>query len=173
MEYSREDYLKHYIVQALFKLMGQYEYSKITITDVVNKAGVGRATFYRHFKTKEDVVTYHFDNVTRGYIGEQRYYPRCKQDYVDVTTRVFELCKQQKEALQLLHKAHLDHIYFEYLNKNFSQMFERSFPQSDKYEPLIYSGMLFNVTIAWIEDDCKTLPEQLAQMIIDKIYFEK
>ena len=50
MQFDAEVYSKHYIVQALFKLMGAYEYDKISVTDIANKAGVGRATFYRYFK---------------------------------------------------------------------------------------------------------------------------
>lgn len=40
MQFDSEAYSKHYIVQALFKLMGAYEYDKISVTDIANKAGV-------------------------------------------------------------------------------------------------------------------------------------
>lgn len=43
VQFDAEVYSKHYIVQALFKLMGAYEYDKISVTDIANKAGVGRA----------------------------------------------------------------------------------------------------------------------------------
>lgn len=42
MQYDQEDYTKFYIVQALFKLMKEYNYDKISVTDIVKKAGVGR-----------------------------------------------------------------------------------------------------------------------------------
>lgn len=47
MDYAPEEYTRFYIVQALFKLMSAYEYDKISVTDIAEKAGVGRATFYR------------------------------------------------------------------------------------------------------------------------------
>lgn len=172
MEYSKEDYIKHYIVEALFKLMRQYEYDKISVTDVVNKAGVGRATFYRHFKTKEDVIVYYFAHQTRSYNSEQRYYPRCKADYIEIVLRTFSMFKEQKDILLLLHRARLDQIYFEYLNTSFINMFERTFPGKSKYEPLIYSGMLFNISIAWLEEDCATPPQELARLLVDAIYFK-
>ncbi len=46
MAFSQEGYSKYYVVQALFKLMGEYGYEKISVTDITAKAGVGRATFY-------------------------------------------------------------------------------------------------------------------------------
>ena len=53
MPVQQEEYSRWYIVQALFKLMNEYSYEKINVTDIVAKAGVGRATFYRYFKNKE------------------------------------------------------------------------------------------------------------------------
>ena len=53
MAVSREEYSRWYIVQALFKLMREYEYETIPVTDLVRQAGVGRATFYLYFKTKQ------------------------------------------------------------------------------------------------------------------------
>ena len=37
-----------WIYEALKTLMLDKEYSKITITDIVNKANIGRTTFYRN-----------------------------------------------------------------------------------------------------------------------------
>ena len=47
------EYTKHYIALALFKLMEKMDFKDITITEIVKKAGVGRATFYRNFPDKE------------------------------------------------------------------------------------------------------------------------
>lgn len=81
MQFDSEAYSKHYIVQALFKLMGAYEYDKISVTDIANKAGVGRATFYRYFKRKEDVIVFYFEHNTREFVFTQRFEPRCREDY--------------------------------------------------------------------------------------------
>lgn len=62
MPVQQEEYSRWYIVQALFKLMNEYSYEKINVTDIVAKAGVGRATFYRYFKNKEDVIIYYFEH---------------------------------------------------------------------------------------------------------------
>lgn len=150
--------------------MHEYVYEKITVTDVVNKAGVGRATFYRHFKTKEDVLIYYFNRITNSFISEQRYYPRCKEDYLDITNRVFALFKEQKEPLKLLRKAHLEYLYLNYLNDNFSKMFSDAFPNDSKFKPLLYAGMLFDVSIAWLDEDCATPESELSNLIINAIY---
>ena len=96
MEVAPEEYTKHYIVQALFKLMGSYAYEKISVTDIAEKAGVGRATFYRYLKRKEDVIIFYFEHNTKEFVFGQRFYPRCKEDYIKVVKNVLTLFKHNK-----------------------------------------------------------------------------
>lgn len=171
-EYSPEEYTRFYIIQALFKLMNEYEYEKISVTDITNKAGVGRATFYRYFKRKEDIIVYYFEHNTKSFIFEQRYYPRCKADHVDIVTSVLKLFKQEKEPFKLLRKARLEYLYLDYLNKSFVDKFENDSLPFGKYQPYIYAGLLFNVSLAWLDNDCAESIDSLAETIVNAIYFE-
>ena len=72
VEYSPEEYTRHYIVEALFRLMNEYEYEKIAVTDIAKKAGVGRATFYRYFKSKEDVIAFYFEHNKKIFCRRKR-----------------------------------------------------------------------------------------------------
>lgn len=172
MDYAPEEYTRFYIVQALFKLMSQYDYEKINVTDIAQKAGVGRATFYRYFKRKEDVIIFYFEHNSTEFISSQRFYPRCKEDYLDVSRSVFKMFAENKETFKLLRKAHLEYIYLEYLNKKFTATFERDHTDRNRFTPYIYSGMLFNVSMAWLDNDCAETIDTLAKTLIDAIYFE-
>ena len=171
MEYAPEEYTRHYIVQALFKLMASYEYEKISVTDITEKAGVGRATFYRYFKCKEDVILYYFDHNKNSFIFEQRIYPRCKEDYIKIVIDVFTLFKQNMQPLKLLRKAHLEYIYLNYLNENFVALFHNEYEEKHSYNPYLYAGMLFNVSMAWLDNDCEEDVKVLADLIVNAIYF--
>lgn len=172
VEIAPEEYTRHYIVQALFKLMAAYEYEKISVTDIAEKAGVGRATFYRYFKRKEDIIIYYFEHHTKEFIFTQRFYPRCKNDYIKVVTNVLTMFMQNKEPLRLLRKARLEYIYLDYLNKSFKMKFESEYNNKNLYQPYLYSGMLFNVSMAWLDNDCKEDINSLAETIVNAIYFE-
>lgn len=172
METAPEEYTRHYIVQALFKLMAAYSYEKISVTDIAEKAGVGRATFYRYFKRKEDIIIYYFERHAKEFIFAQRFYPRCKDDYVKIVTSVLEIFRQNKEPLRLLRKARLEYLYLDYLNKSFKTKFESEFNEASPYKPYLYSGMLFNVSMAWLDNDCAEDINSLAETIINAIYFE-
>lgn len=173
MEYSQEDYNKFYIVQALFKLMAEYEYEKISVIDIAGKAGVSRATFYRNFKRKEDIISYYFKRIEKEFELKSRYYPRCKEDYIKTVTGVLTTFKEQKEPVKLIKKAHLEYLYLDYLNEGFLKMFESEYPNSNKYQPFLYAGMLFNISMAWLDGDCAEPVSTLSEIIVNAIYFEK
>lgn len=169
MEYSPEEYTRYYIVQALFKLMSEYEYDKINVSDIARKAGVGRATFYRYFKNKEDVIVFYFEHNAKEFQISQRFLPRCKEDYIEIATLVFTLFKKNKESIKLLKNAHLEGLYLDYLNNNFVKLFENDNETTNHYQAYLYAGMLFNVSMAWLEKDCEGSIANLANTVINAI----
>ncbi len=169
MEYTSEEYTRHYIVQALFLLMGEYEYGKISVTDIAQKAGVGRATFYRYFKCKEDVIEFYFSHNTREFMSEQHYYPRCRADYLSIARDVFEKFQKNRECFTLIKRAHLEYLYLDFLNKKMIETFKHDYPDEDLYKPYLFAGMIFNVSMAWLADGCEGSAAQLAKIFVDSI----
>ena len=47
---------RHLIINSLLELLEKRDYSTITINMIVDHAGLGRRTFYRYFKTKDDAM---------------------------------------------------------------------------------------------------------------------
>jgi AcrR family transcriptional regulator len=47
---------KSWVFDALMLLMGEMPYNKITVSDISNKAGITRPTFYRYYDDKDDVI---------------------------------------------------------------------------------------------------------------------
>lgn len=140
MPVQQEEYSRWYIVQALFKLMNEYSYEKINVTDIVAKAGVGRATFYRYFKNKEDVIIYYFEHHKKEFVFSQHLYPRCREDYIKIVTRLLEVFRQQIEPFRLIRRAHLEYIYLDYLNRNFIESFEEEDRAEKTFSPYLYAG---------------------------------
>lgn len=55
------------ITDALLELMEQLPFARITVTQICDKAGVGRKTFYRNFELKEDVIEFRLDELCAVY----------------------------------------------------------------------------------------------------------
>ena len=61
-------YVVDQIEQAFYDLMKEKDYTNITVTDIIKKAQVSRASFYRHFSSIGEIMEYSlrnlFDKVT-------------------------------------------------------------------------------------------------------------
>jgi AcrR family transcriptional regulator len=44
------------LAQAAFELFNEHGYEQTTVDDIAERAGLGRATFFRHYRAKEDVI---------------------------------------------------------------------------------------------------------------------
>lgn len=152
MQYTTGDYSRHYITEALFRLMEDTPYNEITVSDVARKAGVGRATFYRYFSSKEDVLRFFFDRAKSDFASEQVYRPRCKEDYLDIIKRVLTYIRKNKHRLQLLVKARLEYIYTDYVSSAMNKTFSEE--NENVYLAAGYAGMISAITLRWIMSDC-------------------
>ncbi|MFF9819469.1 TetR/AcrR family transcriptional regulator [Streptomyces sp. NPDC014006] len=51
------------LLQALFQLMVEKGYEGVTIQDIIDRADVGRSTFYNHYSNKDDLLKDGFANL--------------------------------------------------------------------------------------------------------------
>jgi AcrR family transcriptional regulator len=91
------------ICRGLLELMRTQDYNNISITHIINASGVGRATFYRLFDDKSDVVLYQMEMVFTELI--QRMRPHTDSNIVVIA--LFEIWLTQKELFLSLIKANL------------------------------------------------------------------
>ncbi|WP_266172215.1 TetR/AcrR family transcriptional regulator [Dyella subtropica] len=73
---------------ALFLLIQERGFDHVTVQHVIDRAGVGRATFYAHFENKEDLLLSGFDTLMAEISHYQRDATRLYQD-VDATMLAF------------------------------------------------------------------------------------
>ena len=146
---------KEYITNALFALMGEKPYEDITVTDITQKAGVGRATYYRHFRTKADIIRNYFEKETERFTIAMPSDSLGSDDYYEVTFNVFSRLKEHKAVFQRLLEAHLESIYLDYINEAMVRNFADRGYAHFVYAPYYATGSLFNVSIQWVKNDCK------------------
>lgn len=58
--------VKRLLANALIELAEEKPLSKITVTDIVSRAGAGRQTFYNHFQDKNDLIYWIFLRTLSG-----------------------------------------------------------------------------------------------------------
>ena len=67
------------IEDALFELMKEKDFARITISEIAKRADVGRRTFYRLYTGKEEVLHAWFDKLCREY--KDSYPPLARYDF--------------------------------------------------------------------------------------------
>src|ERR1700752_3119575 len=60
------------IAQAAFDLFNERGYEQTTVDDIAERAGLGRATFFRHYRSKEDVIFPDHDRLLEQVRGRLR-----------------------------------------------------------------------------------------------------
>lgn len=148
------NYIKEQLAITLFDLIKTKEFSDISISELVNKAGVGRASFYRKYTCKEDVLS--------QYITEKL--EQWKNDFDanpvgDFTVSLFNYFYENKEIYLLLYKANLSNILYESI-----RIASGINSQSNNiltYEVATFAGTLFGLTDEWMRNGMLETPQEL------------
>lgn len=68
---GRNLYVVTHITDALLELINEKEFASISIGELCERAGVGRASFYRNFACKEDVIARHLHALLESWAKKQ------------------------------------------------------------------------------------------------------
>ena len=162
-----------WIYEALEQLMDVKDYSKITVTDVVNKANLGRTTFYRHFETIDDVLK------MKCYEKFKEFRQYCIDYYKsnDVNDNSFlkpflRYWYDNSKIIELLIKANRENIIKESLTKEVKFFIEASSVSKNQviashlnYFVEMRVSNSISILTEWIKNDKNLKPDELADII--------
>ncbi len=152
--------MKSYIVDALLILMSKKRFQKITIEEIVAKAGVNRSTYYRHFNGKEDVIFYFFDSVMREYLEVAK--PQ-NPDLKSYLQNMFQHYLKYRKQILVIYNAGLSPIFLRVLEKYFHSQIDTSKPMDEQYKVSFYIGGIFNQLQMWFSRGMQESPETMTQ----------
>ena len=148
------DYLKESMGTALLELMQEKPLEKISIEEMTAKADVGRSTYFRYFKSKDEGLSFKLlclwrrFSAQRGGDGIARVRPEDIQ-------ALFEFCLSIRPVFDLLYASgHQDVILRFYLQDARTYYFIQ----------FITFG-LFGLMNAWVLGGYKQTPEEMAQIV--------
>jgi AcrR family transcriptional regulator len=118
------------IESALLAAMVDKPYAQVTITELLEKAHVGRATFYRHFKDTTEVI----DSVGERIIEDFRHGLEMAYEElgvgaqpIDVVTHALPSLYEHRDALRILWGPNGDMNYAYHLNTLYRPWIEMYF----------------------------------------------
>lgn len=162
---KRED-----IINGLFSVMEKYEFTLITVTQITQEASVGRKTFYRYFKNKEEVLEESINLLFLEYSSFQENYFSSK--YEVLIHNHFLFWSNHLTFLKLMYNNELMlYIFKQYkryvpkLNKNY--LTDKKFNHITAiYANAFTTGIFWSMLCTWIENGAKESPAELASICI-------
>lgn len=163
MKIKREKSVNEYITKALFELMKEKNYNDISITEITNKAGVGRVSFYRNFNSKEDIIEKWITFITTSFLENSNINFE-KDSLEEYFVKLFSHLEKYKEESLLIYNANL--IYL--LKKEFENRF-LNINQSkyNNYKSYFLIGGIFNVYYYWLIGGCKETSQELSRKLVN------
>ena len=156
------EYIKGHITEALLKLMDEKPFDKISISEIVEKAGVGRASFYRHFESKEQILVekIHSESLKWWYSFDTEIDKTNQENYI---LRMFYNALSMKDVGSLLYKNHMSYLIMDALNELMGPRENDS--NKVKYEKASLVGATFGIIYEWMKRGMTDTPEEMSKMI--------
>lgn len=107
------DALKNQIADALLALLEKKPLDKITIDALTAKAGVGRATYFRYFKSKQEVITFRLLSLWKQSQEKYAINREPENRFADYVRRCFDFCYEIRDLHILLFRTQNEQILFQ------------------------------------------------------------
>ena len=155
------------ITQALVELMDEKPFESISITEVVQRAGVGRSSFYRHFSGKKDVLLQHLNVL---FDWPRDYGPDREHDMEDYLLMWFQDVKRDRAFFETLQRNGMLELIYTQLASNIQYNLETYDLKLHKYQPIFFMGAAVAVIIAWIEGGFEESEEEINEIFLSILY---
>ena len=157
---------------ALIELLQRKPFKSITVQQVLDRAGVGRSTFYTHYRNKSDL----FLSDLEDFLDKVTTYLSRRKENSDRIAPVRELCAHLVSA-KPIHEAfrasgHLQD-FWELAEEAFARGIERRLAEIPRARAIAagdraavahgYAGALLGLLRFWIDRGMKASPEQMDQ----------
>lgn len=165
------------IFNALIELISIKDFNKITVGEIIEKADVGRATFYAHFETKdfllkemcEELFCHIFDTMQNEHCGHKHIFHCEAPD--SVFLHLFQhLLKNDNNILKLLAGSN-NELFLQYFKQNLRKVVENQLSQFEKRSDKLPESFWINHIAAtfvetlrwWIDNGMKESAETITE----------
>ena len=155
---------------ALMQLMEKKKFNDITITEITNRAGVSRMSYYRNYVEKKEIILSYMDELFETYWENIHSKP---QDDFQSACLYFNYFRENKKLLFHILESGLTQFILEkhnlYLQTIFKDLYNHVTLESTKEKYVIdfLSGGLFKTLISWAEGGMQESNEYMAKIVCE------
>lgn len=164
------------IFEAFTELLKEDSYSKITVQQLIDKADIGRTTFYSHFETKDDLLkelcSDIFNHVFSKDLEKEKTHDfSCVNDIRSQTTHILYHLKEHMDYLPGILSGESDDIFMGFFKDNLTELFKNCVDNQKSVIPKDYvlNHMVcdFSETVRWWSKNQKYSPEEVSSFFWD------
>lgn len=152
---------KECIESALILLMQEKSFSEISIQDIIRRAGVGRSSYYRNYKSKEAILESKLDSMIKEVLdsfGKFDFSVESPESWLTV----LKMAKKHSQEYKLL----LDAGFGDKILRKIIETFKNN-PNNDeeiRITDIYMAGSIYSVMTQWILDGMKTDESKIANI---------
>lgn len=158
---KKENYIEQRLAVTLVDLLAGKELNDISVRELCDKAGVGRASFYRHFASKEEVLERHAKYLLEKWAEEFESDPASKPD--NVFASLFFQLKDQQSFFELLHKTGRDGILRAAIRSKIKLI--NDLPNEAAYQKAFIADGISGWVEEWIARGMQESPDELNRQL--------
>lgn len=155
------------MTEALLLLMRQKPLSDISISELCEKAGVSRISFYRNFSSMDDILIQHLTACTDAWW--KSFSQRNEEDfYQNFWTELLSEYRKNQELIQLIYQNGRSHILKEHIFTCCAV--SRATEEKEAYLRAALAGTLYGLVDEWIKRGMGEFPKEFS---LHDLHFEK
>lgn len=154
--------VKDRLLSALLAFAEEKDLSQVKVTELVERSGVARASFYRNFNSVEDIVDYGIQKMANLY--HERKPPTAEGFHSrEMMLFEFQFYRDYAPIVLAFHRAHMATTLLDIIT-NCEIEAKGDMPASSiaKYELFYFAGAFYNMLICWLEGGMRETPEAMA-----------
>ncbi len=157
------------LLNSLLGLILEEGYEKITVQDIIDRANVGRSTFYSHFRDKEDLLLSGFESLRDVFEGF-RTQPSPTTAGWDFSLALFQHAEEQRPVFKALLGKQAGAAVLKRIQKALTaylkEHFQAIFPKKKQPVPLgvfvqYFVSTFLGLLTWWLDNDISYSAEQM------------
>lgn len=163
--------IKEAVFEALLQMLSTKSLDEISISQLVKKAGICRATYYRNFDSKEDILIQYMNLIYEEFFKNSNYTYERKSNESAYNFIYHRLCfiKKHKNFFIILNKENILYSVLYQTDLTYLQHLFQYQQQDDileSYQVAIGVGTTTAIINEWITNGFKETEQELASMFI-------
>lgn len=167
---------RSWLIRAFFEQLALHPYDDITVSSIAEQAQLSRRTFYRHFKTKDDLLQQYLKMIFHRYTDLLLHKNITKHE--DTLQLFFTFWQGYAQELRLLQKQGLYERVLLIVNQWYPTIYRElqvpwhivGSPQEILYASSFGAGGYFNILSFWIQRGCLETPVEMTHIVENMLH---